>query len=137
MPVRFSVGDLNAVAARLTPYIQRSRVPETMRWGAFAHSRITSGAGNFQTSTLYCAKSAGATRSGHVTGLRRWTYAKGKQWKGGDSPRIEREVCCGGRNEPISSHYQRWLLICLIVSLGWLANHYHDNATEFKGSGTK
>ncbi|WP_447336955.1 lysis protein [Klebsiella variicola] len=22
--------------------------------------------------------------------------------------------------------------ICLIVSLGWLASHYHDNATEFK-----
>ncbi|HBQ6640921.1 TPA: lysis protein [Klebsiella pneumoniae] len=24
------------------------------------------------------------------------------------------------------------IVICLIVSLGWLANHYHDNATEFK-----
>ena len=24
------------------------------------------------------------------------------------------------------------VLICLIVSLGWLASHYHDNATEFK-----
>ncbi|EMX3579775.1 TPA: lysis protein [Klebsiella quasipneumoniae] len=24
------------------------------------------------------------------------------------------------------------ILICLIVSLGWLASHYHDNATEFK-----
>ena len=24
------------------------------------------------------------------------------------------------------------VVICLIVSLGWLANHYHDNATEFK-----
>ncbi|EPG7295295.1 lysis protein [Klebsiella quasipneumoniae] len=23
-------------------------------------------------------------------------------------------------------------VICLIVSLGWLASHYHDNATEFK-----
>lgn len=24
------------------------------------------------------------------------------------------------------------IVICLIVSLGWLANHYHTNATEFK-----
>ena len=24
------------------------------------------------------------------------------------------------------------VVICLIVCLGWLANHYHDNATEFK-----
>lgn len=24
------------------------------------------------------------------------------------------------------------VVICLIVSLGWLANHYHDNAIEFK-----
>ncbi|HBQ6832525.1 TPA: lysis protein [Klebsiella quasipneumoniae subsp. similipneumoniae] len=24
------------------------------------------------------------------------------------------------------------ILICLIVSLGWLASHYRDNATEFK-----
>ena len=24
------------------------------------------------------------------------------------------------------------IVICLIVSLGWLASHYHDNATEFK-----
>ncbi|MDG5791343.1 lysis protein [Klebsiella pneumoniae] len=24
------------------------------------------------------------------------------------------------------------VVICLIVSLGWLARHYHDNATEFK-----
>ncbi|HCT5194007.1 TPA: lysis protein [Raoultella ornithinolytica] len=24
------------------------------------------------------------------------------------------------------------VVICLIVSLGWLANHYHANATEFK-----
>ena len=24
------------------------------------------------------------------------------------------------------------VVICLIVSLVWLANHYHDNATEFK-----
>ncbi|MGJ4261607.1 lysis protein [Klebsiella pneumoniae] len=24
------------------------------------------------------------------------------------------------------------IAICLIVSLGWLASHYHDNATEFK-----
>ncbi|WP_163923217.1 lysis protein [Raoultella planticola] len=24
------------------------------------------------------------------------------------------------------------VVICLIVSLGWLANHYHDYATEFK-----
>ncbi|MEB6582681.1 lysis protein [Klebsiella quasipneumoniae] len=24
------------------------------------------------------------------------------------------------------------VLICLIVSLGWLASHYHDNAIEFK-----
>ncbi|HGX9876105.1 TPA: lysis protein, partial [Klebsiella pneumoniae] len=24
------------------------------------------------------------------------------------------------------------IVICLIVSLGWLARHYHDNATEFK-----
>ncbi|HGI6308832.1 TPA: lysis protein [Klebsiella pneumoniae] len=24
------------------------------------------------------------------------------------------------------------VVICLIVSLGWLANHYHDSATEFK-----
>ncbi|MEM0651858.1 lysis protein [Klebsiella huaxiensis] len=24
------------------------------------------------------------------------------------------------------------VIICLIVSLGWLANHYHDNATAFK-----
>ncbi|MDM9674887.1 lysis protein [Raoultella planticola] len=24
------------------------------------------------------------------------------------------------------------VVICLIVSLGWLANHYHDNATQFK-----
>lgn len=24
------------------------------------------------------------------------------------------------------------ILICLIVILGWLASHYHDNATEFK-----
>lgn len=24
------------------------------------------------------------------------------------------------------------VVICLIVSLGWLANHYHDNATKFK-----
>lgn len=26
----------------------------------------------------------------------------------------------------------RAVIIFLIVSLGWLANHYHDNATEFK-----
>ena len=24
------------------------------------------------------------------------------------------------------------VVICLIVSLGWLSSHYHDNATEFK-----
>ncbi|MBS4569103.1 MULTISPECIES: lysis protein [Klebsiella pneumoniae complex] len=24
------------------------------------------------------------------------------------------------------------VVICLIVSLGWLVSHYHDNATEFK-----
>ncbi len=24
------------------------------------------------------------------------------------------------------------VVICLIVSLGWLTSHYHDNATEFK-----
>ncbi|HGY2251465.1 TPA: DUF2570 domain-containing protein [Klebsiella oxytoca] len=24
------------------------------------------------------------------------------------------------------------VVICLIVSLGWLASHYHDSATEFK-----
>ncbi|HBR3743504.1 TPA: lysis protein [Klebsiella pneumoniae] len=24
------------------------------------------------------------------------------------------------------------VVICLIASLGWLASHYHDNATEFK-----
>lgn len=24
------------------------------------------------------------------------------------------------------------VVICLIVCLGWLANHYHDNATKFK-----
>ncbi|MBZ7829909.1 lysis protein [Raoultella planticola] len=24
------------------------------------------------------------------------------------------------------------VVICLIVCLGWLVNHYHDNATEFK-----
>ncbi|EPM4907781.1 DUF2570 domain-containing protein [Klebsiella oxytoca] len=24
------------------------------------------------------------------------------------------------------------VIICLIVSLGWLANHYYDNATKFK-----
>lgn len=24
------------------------------------------------------------------------------------------------------------VVICLIVSLGWLASHYYDNATEFK-----
>lgn len=24
------------------------------------------------------------------------------------------------------------VVICMIVCLGWLANHYHDNATEFK-----
>lgn len=24
------------------------------------------------------------------------------------------------------------VVICLIVCLGWLANHYHDNATQFK-----
>ena len=24
------------------------------------------------------------------------------------------------------------IAICLIVSLGWLASHYHDNATEYK-----
>ncbi|HEC2068880.1 TPA: lysis protein [Klebsiella oxytoca] len=24
------------------------------------------------------------------------------------------------------------VVMCLIVSLGWLASHYHDNATEFK-----
>ncbi|MFM8123640.1 lysis protein [Klebsiella pneumoniae] len=24
------------------------------------------------------------------------------------------------------------IVICLIVSLGWLASHYHDNATEYK-----
>lgn len=29
------------------------------------------------------------------------------------------------------------IVICLVVCLGWLASHYHDNATEFKGSGTK
>lgn len=29
------------------------------------------------------------------------------------------------------------VLICLIVSLGWLASHYHDNATEFKGQRDK
>jgi prophage endopeptidase len=29
------------------------------------------------------------------------------------------------------------VVICLIVCLGWLANHYHENATEFKGSAIK
>ncbi|HBQ5798113.1 TPA: lysis protein [Klebsiella pneumoniae subsp. pneumoniae] len=29
------------------------------------------------------------------------------------------------------------IVICLIVSLGWLASHYHDNATEFKGQRDK
>ena len=24
------------------------------------------------------------------------------------------------------------IVICLIVSLGWLASHYHDNATTYK-----
>lgn len=29
------------------------------------------------------------------------------------------------------------IVICLIVSLGWLASHYHDNATEFKSQRDK
>lgn len=29
------------------------------------------------------------------------------------------------------------VVICLIVSLGWLAGHYHDNATEFKSQRDK
>lgn len=29
------------------------------------------------------------------------------------------------------------IVICLIVSLDWLASHYHDNATEFKGQRDK
>ena len=29
------------------------------------------------------------------------------------------------------------IVICLIASLGWLANHYHTNATEFKSQRDK
>lgn len=29
------------------------------------------------------------------------------------------------------------VVICMLVSLGWLASHYHDNATEFKSQRDK
>ncbi|STU22813.1 Lysozyme [Klebsiella pneumoniae] len=55
------------------------------------------GAGNFQTSTLLRKINQG-DQKGACDQLRRWTYAKGKQWKGLVTRReIEREVCLWGQ----------------------------------------
>ncbi len=62
--------------------------------GIIAHA---GGAGNFQTSTLLRKINQG-DQKGACDQLRRWTYAKGKQWKGLVTRReIEREVCLWGQ----------------------------------------
>lgn len=83
--------DLNTVARQIDPYIQKP-IPETMR-GALYSFAYNVGAGNFQTSTLLRKINQG-DQKGACDQLRRWTYAKGKQWKGLVTRRdIEREVC--------------------------------------------
>ncbi len=83
--------DLNTVARQINPYIQKP-IPETMR-GALYSFAYNVGAGNFQTSTLLRKINQG-DQKGACDQLRRWTYAKGKQWKGLVTRReIEREVC--------------------------------------------
>ncbi|HHB7848368.1 TPA: lysozyme [Klebsiella pneumoniae] len=87
--------DLNAVARQINPYIQKP-IPETMR-GALYSFAYNVGAGNFQTSTLLRKINQG-DQKGACDQLRRWTYAKGKQWKGLVTRReIEREVCLWGQ----------------------------------------
>ncbi|WP_374746433.1 lysozyme [Klebsiella variicola subsp. variicola] len=83
--------DLSTVARQINPYIQKP-IPETMR-GALYSFAYNVGAGNFQTSTLLRKINQG-DQKGACDQLRRWTYAKGKQWKGLITRReIEREVC--------------------------------------------
>ncbi|WP_343262919.1 lysozyme [Klebsiella pneumoniae] len=83
--------DLNTVDWQINPYIKKP-IPETMR-GALYSFAYNVGAGNFQTSTLLRKINQG-DQKGACDQLRRWTYAKGKQWKGLITRReIEREVC--------------------------------------------
>ncbi len=87
--------DLTTVARQIDPYIQRP-IPVTMR-GALYSFAYNVGAGNFQTSTLLRKINQG-DQKGACDQLRRWTYAKGKQWKGLITRReIEREVCLWGQ----------------------------------------
>jgi lysozyme len=109
--------DLNAVARQINPYIQKP-IPETMR-GALYSFAYNVGAGNFQTSTLLRKINQGDQKV--CDQLRRWTYAKGKQWKGLVTRReIEREVCLWGKMSRLTIISA--IVICLIVCLGWLAS---------------
>lgn len=81
----------DTVARQINPYIKKP-IPETMR-GALYSFAYNVGAGNFQTSTLLHKINKG-DQKGACDQLRRWTYAKGKQWKGLITRReVEREVC--------------------------------------------
>ena len=83
--------DLNTVARQINPYIKKP-IPETMR-GALYSFAYNVGTGNFQTSTLLRKINQGDPK-GACDQLLRWTYAKGKQWKGLITRReVEREVC--------------------------------------------
>lgn len=81
--------DLNTVAWQINPYIKNRSQKQCV--GLCTHSPITSEP-NFQNSTLL--HKINQDQKGACDQLRRWTYAKGKQWKGLITRReIEREVC--------------------------------------------
>lgn len=86
--------DLNAVARQINPYIQKP-IPRQCA-GLCTRSPITLVLATSRPPRC-CAKSTGRPE-GACEQLRRWTYAKGKQWKGPVTRReIEREVCLWGQ----------------------------------------
>ena len=87
--------DLQKVASAIDPLI-KVRIPDPTRAALYSFA-YNVGAGNFQTSTLLRKINQG-DQKGACDQLRRWTYAKGKQWKGLVTRReIEREVCEWGQ----------------------------------------
>ncbi|KGQ02720.1 Lysozyme [Beauveria bassiana D1-5] len=86
----------------------------------------------FERSSLLRQLNAGNYQAA-CDGLRQWTYAGGKQWKGLMNRRdIEREVCMNTRRSTggILMNWQfRALLALFVLSLAggliWSANHYH------------
>ncbi|HFT4388499.1 TPA: lysozyme [Klebsiella pneumoniae] len=87
--------DLRKVANAIDPLIKVS-IPDPTRAALYSFA-YNVGAGNFQTSTLL-RKINQDDQKGACDQLRRWTYAKGKQWKGLVTRReIEREVCLWGQ----------------------------------------